>query len=149
MDFTVEVTNLTAGVGEEQSPLPAVDFSFDHEFTTTRELIARTVEAQVRYLNCKEEQSVERKRAMLERRYLSKADIEDLAREGRICAPTPTEDNGLLVAEREVQKALYGFQQQRFFITVNGWQPECLDDNIVLTKHSKVAFIRLMPLVGG
>lgn len=149
MSFTVEVTSLTAGAAEEKSPFPAVDFSFDHEVATTRELIARTVEEQVRHLNSKVEQSAERKRAMLDRRYLSEVDIDALAREGRISVPTPAEDDGLLDAGRELEKALYGFRQQRFFITVNGWQPENLDDDILLTKHSKVAFIRLIPLAGG
>ena len=146
MNFTVEVTSLTSGAAEEESPLPAVDFSFDHEVVTTRELIARTVEEQVRLLNNKAEESTERKRAILERRYLSEADIEALAREGRINAP---EDTDLLDVDRELQKALYGFKKQRFFVTVNGWQPESLDDNVLLTEHSRVAFIRLIPLAGG
>lgn len=49
----------------------------------------------------------------------------------------------------EIKRALEAYRQRLFFITINGHQPESLEDILVLTEKSEVMFVRVMPLVGG
>ncbi len=54
-----------------------------------------------------------------------------------------------LDAEKAVYEALAGFQENAFFVIINGEQKADLEEEIVLTDQSEVHFIRLTPLVGG
>ena len=51
--------------------------------------------------------------------------------------------------KEQAKKAEEGFRRNRFFVVVNGRQVEDLDEELELTAHSEVRFIRLVPLVGG
>ena len=51
--------------------------------------------------------------------------------------------------EKAVYEALAGFQQNAFFVLIDGRQVTELEEELVLTPQSQVQFIRLMPLVGG
>ncbi|MBZ0114419.1 MAG: hypothetical protein K8J08_18295 [Thermoanaerobaculia bacterium] len=55
------------------------------------------------------------------------------------------------VVDPEVQivKALEAFGQNGFLVLVDDRQVESLDEEIVVTRTSKVSFIKLVPLVGG
>jgi hypothetical protein len=51
--------------------------------------------------------------------------------------------------ERQAEVAVEAFEQQRFFVFVDGRQVEALDDEVALGADSEVRFLRLTPLVGG
>jgi hypothetical protein len=51
--------------------------------------------------------------------------------------------------ERQAQVAVEAFEQQSFFVFVDGKQVEALDDEVALGVDSEVRFLRLTPLVGG
>ncbi len=86
----------------------------------------------------------------LERQYLSKTDIEAQSKKGNISLESIKAGEAPLIdIHQEVKCALKAFEQQRFFITINGYQPETLNEKITLIDNSNVLFLRLMPLVGG
>lgn len=51
--------------------------------------------------------------------------------------------------EHQYAKALEAFEQNGFFVIVDGRQVEDLDEVIPLPKTSEVHFLKLVPLVGG
>ena len=51
--------------------------------------------------------------------------------------------------KKQFEKACDAFQRNGFFILVNDKQVENLDDEILLTPTSTLAFVKLTPLVGG
>lgn len=54
-----------------------------------------------------------------------------------------------LDAEAQCTEALRAFGANGFFMLANGRQIEALDEEIVVTPETKVAFVKLVPLVGG
>jgi len=48
-----------------------------------------------------------------------------------------------------VYVALDAFQKNGFFILVDNKQLEELNQEIRLTEHSKISFVKLTPLIGG
>jgi hypothetical protein len=52
-------------------------------------------------------------------------------------------------AEKQVFTALNAFQRNGYFVLVDNIQAEKLEDEVLLTKESKVSFVKLTPLVGG
>jgi len=143
MSCEILVRSLVLGATSPVEIPPPVKFVFETEVITVRELIARSVEAQLRSLHAHQAHA----EAILARQYLSREDIQTLAQEGAVRVP----GNGGQAPDldREIRKACHGFTHNRFFIQVNGLQPESLDDKILLTAHTQVMFIRLMPLIGG
>jgi len=139
----VEVRSLVFGAAHPGEVPPPVTFVFETEIITVRELIARSVEAQLYCLQANQKRAED----ILGRQYLSREEIEALAQEGAVRVPgnsRPAPD-----LDTEIRKACHGFTHNRFFIQVNGLQAESLDDEILLTPHTQVMFIRLMPLIGG
>lgn len=55
----------------------------------------------------------------------------------------------LIDAEKQVYVALNAFQNNGFFVLVDNTQSESLDQEIALSKDTKISFIKLTPLVGG
>jgi len=55
----------------------------------------------------------------------------------------------LLDAKAEVEKAYKAFEENAFFVMVDGRQLETLADTIILNDETDVSFLRLIPLVGG
>jgi hypothetical protein len=51
--------------------------------------------------------------------------------------------------ERQAEVAVEAFEQQSFFLFVDGKQVGTLDDEVALGVDSEVRFLRLTPLVGG
>ncbi|MCB0557022.1 MAG: hypothetical protein KDD02_25970 [Phaeodactylibacter sp.] len=51
--------------------------------------------------------------------------------------------------EQACYEALADFQQNGFFVIVDGRQRESLEEELLLSPQSEIHFIRLMPLVGG
>ena len=55
----------------------------------------------------------------------------------------------LIDPEKQVYIALNAFQKNGFFILVDDKQLEELNQEITLTHHSKISFVKLTPLIGG
>jgi len=51
--------------------------------------------------------------------------------------------------EKAAYEALAAFQENAFFVIVDGEQKTELEEELLLSDQSEVQFIRLMPLVGG
>jgi hypothetical protein len=51
--------------------------------------------------------------------------------------------------ERQAQIAIQGFKANGFFILVDDHQVEDLEEEIELQENTQVAFVKLIPLVGG
>lgn len=54
-----------------------------------------------------------------------------------------------LDTEKEGYETLSAFQQNAFFVIVDGEQKTDLEEELLLTEQSEVHFLRLTPLVGG
>lgn len=146
-DCTVQVTPLVLASTAATLP-PAVTFHYRSETIRVRELIRRVVTAQIQILHEQRTHSLCEIQEILARQYLAGMEVEELAAEGAVKMPTAP-DFRAPDLEQEVERALAGFEQGRFFITVNGYQPDSLDDMLLLSEFSKVLFLRLTPLVGG
>ncbi len=51
--------------------------------------------------------------------------------------------------EQQFEKALEGFRSNAFFVLVDDQQPDDLDECFPITVETEVAFVKLVPLVGG
>ncbi|MCP5420291.1 MAG: hypothetical protein H6970_11060 [Gammaproteobacteria bacterium] len=144
----VEVATLVFGGAAALPPIEPVTVCFATETVLIRELIARTVAEQIQVLLESRKELAAHTQDILSRQYLSDEEIEQQARQGRVHFPTPQEERTIEV-QTEIDKALRGFGEQRFFISIDGQQPQSLDDKVLLSRYSQIVFIRLMPLVGG
>lgn len=148
----VEVRSRVTGAGGEGVPDVLLDLA--SERTTVRELIRRAVEEQVRLLRV----DAARCRRALDRQYLSMDEIRAQAATGVVRLPSPA-PGGPGHADRrraadldvatEVAQAHRAFDGNVFVVFVGGRQVERLDEEIVLVLGQPVAFLRLVPLVGG
>jgi hypothetical protein len=139
-------------VGQSQTDLMPSNVVLDllNETITVAELIQQTVEEQVRDLLLNRKLDVEQMQRVLDRQYLTDADVRRQVAEGAVRSPSakavriPQIDTA-----EEVRKALRSFDQQTYMIVVDGNQAESLDELLTLRATSKVTFLRLTPLVGG
>ncbi|RFZ95751.1 hypothetical protein D0C36_09595 [Mucilaginibacter conchicola] len=58
-------------------------------------------------------------------------------------------NKAVIDAEKQVFVALHAFQSNAFFVLVNNVQSESLEQQVELSTHTKISFIKLTPLVGG
>jgi hypothetical protein len=135
--------------GARQEPLlPAVSVTPTSSTLTVAELIRLTVAEQIAALSVRhwlEQRSV---REVLDRQYLSERDILQQASTGAIVMPQATTSAAPDVSA-EVERALHGFETRAFRVLHNGVMLHSLDESIELNATSQLAFIRLMPLIGG
>jgi len=135
--------------GARQEPLlPPVTLTPSSATLTVAELIRLTVAEQIAALSVQhwlEQVSV---REVLDRQYLSERDIRQQAREGAIVMPQACKPPDLDVGV-ESERALKGFETRAFRVLHNGVMLQSLDDTVELSPPSTVAFIRLIPLIGG
>jgi hypothetical protein len=111
----------------------AGDFCFDTETLTLRELIRRRVQQEVERFN--------------------QSDVQVFQ---GLVQPRETERilNGVrqrpvLDWEKQYAKAITAFQSNGFLVLVDGRQITDLDQSLQLTTQTKVAFLKLVPLIGG
>ncbi len=52
-------------------------------------------------------------------------------------------------SEKQYYVALDAFQKNGYFVLVDNQQAETLDQEILVTDHTTVSFVKLTPLVGG
>ncbi len=81
-------------------------------------------------------------------RILSRAEIEQSARQGKI-DPGERELNQPVDLEQAVGTALQAFEDGLYFVFIDGVQQTGLDSEIYLQPDSQVTFIRLVALAGG
>jgi len=148
-ECTVEVTPLLLGDPHVALP-PTVAFHYHCETISVGALIQRVVIQQIQALQERNRHSQGEIRQILARQYLTEQELSEQATHGAIKMPTPVAQNHQTPdIQQEVQRALAGFEQGRFFITVNGFQPDTLEQQLLLSEHTEVLFLRLTPLVGG
>ena len=111
----------------------AGDFHFDTETLTLRELISRRVQQEVERFN---RSDVEVFRGLIE-----PAEIERILNGVR--------ERPVLDWEKQVAKAITAFQGNGFLVLVDDRQITDLDQTVQLTAQTKIAFLKLVPLVGG
>lgn len=119
-------------------------FTLDVESTrmTVRELIIRRVEAEVEAYN---------------RRGRGEDELPPQSHNGLVQAPpsgvianaTMEKHFKPLDAASQCARAVEGFESNSFFILLGDCQPASLDETIEIEEGTEVAFVRLMPLVGG
>ncbi|WP_328418178.1 hypothetical protein OG470_31455 [Micromonospora sp. NBC_00389] len=129
--------------GAYRSGMPDVLVELASERATVRELIRRAVEEQIRSLGV----DATRCQTVLDRQYLSAAEIRAQASTGMVRMPSPQLDSPD-VAEH-VARACRAFERSVFVLFVGGRQVERLDEEIVLRPGEPVVFLRLTALVGG
>ena len=119
--------------------------TFSSDRLTLGDLIQTKVAAKVKKIN------EEMKENSIHHRFLSKK--EKILNQPTLQSLTEKErqrvENLRLDPEKEGYEALAAFQNNAFFVIIDGRQREELEEEVLLTPNSEVQFIRLMPLVGG
>jgi hypothetical protein len=135
--------------GARQEPLlPPVTLTPTSLTLTVAELIRLAVAEQIAALLARHSRQQESVRELLDRQYLSERDILQQASEGAIAMPQASGSLDLDVGV-ETARALKGFETRAFRILHNGVMLQRLDESIELSAPSTLAFIRLLPLIGG
>jgi hypothetical protein len=133
----VEVRSRVTGTSDG---LPPVLVRLAGERVSARELIARAVEEQIRRAGA----DAARCRQLLDRQFLTPADVRIQAATGVIRLPRPTP-----VPAAEVARAQRAFAEGTFLMFAGGRQVTGLDDEIVVRPGETVTFLRLVALAGG
>lgn len=123
--------------------LPDVLVELAQERTTVRALIRAAVAEQVRSWQGDQV----RCRAMLDRQYLTDAEVRAQAATGVVRLPGRADAEPDV--EAEVARAWRAFERGAFALFVNGVQADTLDEEIVLRLGEPVVFVRLTALAGG
>ncbi|QXI51323.1 hypothetical protein [Pseudomonas alvandae] len=137
--------------GARQEPLlPPVTLTPTSLTLTVAELIRLAVAEQIAALLAQHSLQQASVREVLDRQYLSERDILQQASEGAVAMPHASESLDLdLDVGVEAERALKGFETRAFRILHNGVMLQRLDESIELGAPSTLAFIRLLPLIGG
>jgi len=124
--------------------LPSVLVELAWEVVTVRELIRAAVEEQIRCWRADRW----RCRRMLDRQYLTEAEVQAQAATGvvRLPAAGPVPEPDVSV---EVDRAWRAFDKGVFAVFVNGGQVHGLEETVTLRLGEPVVFVRLIALVGG
>jgi hypothetical protein len=135
--------------GARQEPLlPPVTLTPSSLTLTVAELIRLTVAEQIAALSVQHWLEHVSLREVLDRQYLSERDVLQQASEGAVVMPQASAPPDLDVGV-EVERALKGFEARAFRVLHNGVMLQSLDETIKLSPPSTLAFIRLVPLIGG
>lgn len=146
----VEIRSKIVGSSPSEDQLPNIALELLNETLTIRELITHTVEEQVTEMLTKQKIEIETARRILQRQYLTEADIAQQAEQGAIRDPNVTPKKPAeLDSKTEVKKAVEAFEKNTYLIIIDGEQADSLDQVVTLSPTSKVTFLRLTPLVGG
>ena len=146
--LNLAVKSKVIGARPDVDTLPDVFLDVLEETLTVSELIARTVEEQVRDLTFTRRLDIEQARGILDRQYMTDADIRAQAARGAVKMPVSLEAGQIEVSEA-VRKAKAAFEQGIVLIVVDGAQADSLDQVLHLHASSRANFVRLTPLVGG
>lgn len=147
---TIEVRSQVFGGHQDSPSLKPILLNILQERLSVAELIQRSVEEQIRSLLVQRQMDAQQVRRVLDRHYLTAAEIAAQAQQGAIRYPSERVTQVPQIDRRsEIKKALCAFEVGSYIILVNGQQVESLDEELTLSLNTKVIFLRLMPLVGG
>jgi hypothetical protein len=146
----VEVRSRIVGASPS-NPVPApVILDLLTEKLTVAELIRATVTEQIRDLLLARQMDMSAVRDILERQYLTHADVQQQASEGFIHTPSArSAQTRAIDTQAEVAKAITSFRSGVYCILVDGRQYDGLDEVVALEPRSRVTFLRVTPLIGG
>ena len=146
--FSLAVKSKVIGARPDVEVLPDVFLDVLEETLTVADLIARTVEEQVRDLTLTRRLDAEQARVILDRQYMTDSDIRTQASRGAVKMPVNPNAHQIDVDEA-VRKAKAAFERGIVLIVVDGVQAMSLDQVLHLHPASRANFVRLTPLVGG
>ncbi len=149
--FEIPVRTRVVGAAPSEAKLDDILLSLFDDTLTVSELIAMTIEEQVRDLTMTRHLDTADARRILDRQYLTAEDIDRQASSGVVAFPArrPVEKALEIDTQAEIERAERGFNKQTFAVFVDGRQMERLDEEVTLHSASKVSFVRTTPLVGG
>lgn len=127
--FTIPVTTHLFGLGSSRQTDPIV-VTLPAEVVLPYDLIAAHVQAEV-------QRAQQRRESSIALHYLLADDVRD--------DPIPIE----IDITNEVNRAQVGLSERRYLLVVDGSAVMDLVAPLTLTAQSQVAFIRLLPLIGG
>jgi hypothetical protein len=130
---TLEVTTVVYGLGRTGA-VPALTLHLPDTAISPRSLIAAHVQAEL-------DRVYTTRSTSLAWHYLLN-DRPDLA-------PAATPASTMLNLETETERAWRGLEERRFMLVVDGVAVTELDQPLRLYTNTQVAFVRLLPLVGG
>ena len=143
--FTVAVRSHVVGASNPNDHLSQVALALLNETLTIGELIAHTVEEQIRDLELQRKLDTDHIQQILNRQYMTDAEVQAQAQEGAIKMPKVDKRS----VEYHIQTAQTAFQKGVYVIVIDGVQADALDSMVTLKPTSKITFLRLTPLVGG
>lgn len=143
----VEVRSRIVGA-QASDTAPNIVLNLLNEKLTVAELIAGAVEEQVRDMLLTQKLDTDKAQTILERQYMTGAEIREQAARGFVRTPTKA-DLAKVNVPLEIQKAQQAFEKRAVMVLVDGYQAETLEEDITLTAKSKITFLRLTPLAGG
>jgi hypothetical protein len=148
--FELPVRTRVVGAAPSEPKLDDVLLSLFDDTLTVRELIAMTIEEQVRDLTMTRNLDSADARRILDRQYLTAEDVDRQAATGVIAFPAHKQDRPLEIdTQAEIERAERGFERGTYAVFVDGRQMERLDEEVTLHATSRATFVRMTPLVGG
>lgn len=149
--FSVQVESLIFGAASQVIPLKTVSFNLESDTISVRTLIEKTVVEQIQTILSANASEAESLRQALSAQYLTPDEIQRQSETGQIRLQPAhgTVPPQSLDPEKEIARAIRGFQQKAFKVVIDGEVMESLDDTVVIDSTTKIIFLRLTPLVGG
>lgn len=146
----VEVRSRIVGMPATEAAPSNVVLDLLNEKLSVADLIAHTVEEQIRDLLINRKMDAGQAERILNRQYLTDTEVQQQAEKGVIRKPAAKDASLPTIDTRsEIKKALRAFEQKTYLIVADGNQLESLDEIVELTPRSRVTFVRMTPLVGG
>ena len=150
--LSVPVQSYALRGAQPEEMVPTIALPLSESRLTVAELIRHTIIEQLSELTVRQMLDSVLARERIARQYLSAAEIAEQAASGSVrgpAVPAAAVQPPRFDVEHEVTKAWRGFERRAFRVVVDGQMPTNLSEQLALRPDSKVAFMRLTPLVGG
>ncbi len=115
--------------------LNRIEFDWNEEFITLKDLIAERVKSEVTSHN--------RNSDKVYRGLVIPKEAEKILNGFKLKISKEID------IEKQVYVALDGFMKNAYFVLVDDKQVEDLDEKLIISNYSKIAFVKLTPLIGG
>ncbi len=146
MSMEIRVAGQIMGSRRAQIPERSLQLSMDRQIgsepLTLRDLIAMIVLEEVEAFRRRQEE-----RRLL--RVLTERQIAEGAERGKIDPGGHEERQWDVDPHEAVRVALQAFEDQLYFVFIDGVQQQHLDQPVRVQSGSRVLFVRLVPLAGG
>lgn len=133
------------GPSDTNQLLPEISFHADTESLSVADLIARTVALQVSVLQSNGQHTISEIRAVLEQLYLDEQGLAEQQSASLFEEPVNHIVKLDIDLQFVVERAQRAFEQQRYFIFVNGKQTGGLQETLQSAELIDVKFMRLNP----